>query len=383
MLYTRRERIGSKLVWRVVWSVPQWFAAGLVLAATLAVAQQQPQPPAPPRTAPPAAGAAQPAQIPPAKAPSAPPLKPSSPQPPKAPPPTAQTSPQATQPPASKEKLPPSVQLGAGELLTQDGVQLVATFYPAAESKGKDAVPVILLHTRKGSRADFESLAPMLQREGCAVLVPDLRGHGDSTRVVGSTRTLLDANRLSPDQFGRMVRFDMETLKAFLMKQNNEEKLNIEKLTIVGAEMGAAVALEWARMDWSWPVLGGGRKQGQDVKALVLISPDWAVPGLSIQNALEHPAIRSGLSVLIVAGGEDSKAAADAKRLHKLLEAARPKASGPQQNLFLGLAPTKLQGTKLLGVRELKIGKMTPQQVIGAFIQLRVASQPYQWQKRN
>ncbi len=383
MLCTHREPIGFQSVWRVVRSVSLWTAAGVILAATLAVAQQQPQSQTPPGAAPPAAGTAQPAQAPPAKAATAPPPKPSSPPPPKAPPPTPQTSAQPAQPSAPKEKLPPSVQLGAGELLTQDGVQLVATYYPASETKGKDAVPVILLHSRKGSRADFESLAPMLQREGCAVLVPDLRGHGDSTRVIASTRTLLDANRLSPDQYGRMVRFDMETLKSFLMKENNEEKLNIEKLTIVGAEMGAAVALEWAKLDWSWPILGGGRKQGQDVKALVLISPDWSVPGLSIQSALEHQAIRSGLSVLIVAGGEDSKAAADAKRLHKLLEAARPKVSGPQQNLFIGLAPTKLQGTKLLGVRELKIGKMTPEQLIGAFIQLRAARQPYQWRARN
>ena len=46
---------------------------------------------------------------------------------------------------------------------------------------------MILLHGFKGSRKDFtqkDGLAAFLQEKlGCAVIVPDLRGHGDSTRI--------------------------------------------------------------------------------------------------------------------------------------------------------------------------------------------------------
>ena len=69
---------------------------------------------------------------------------------------------------------------------TVDGVPLAATFYPTPLEKeaAKEAVPVILLHQFKGSRADYNGLALALQKAGCAVLVPDLRGHGHSTRSI-------------------------------------------------------------------------------------------------------------------------------------------------------------------------------------------------------
>src|ERR1043165_8355902 len=69
-------------------------------------------------------------------------------------------------------------------LKTRDGVDLAATFYGSIV--GKEAGPVIMLHQFKGSRADFKELAAALQAKGCAVLVPDLRGHGGSTRQSGA-----------------------------------------------------------------------------------------------------------------------------------------------------------------------------------------------------
>src|SRR5262249_2240725 len=91
-------------------------------------------------------------------------------------------------PPAAsaKKKIPPPQNVS---FKTADGVNLSATFYPSPLEKDalKEAVPVILLHSFKGSRADFSDLALVLQDAGCAVLVPDLRGHGQSTR-----RTLPD-----------------------------------------------------------------------------------------------------------------------------------------------------------------------------------------------
>ena len=116
-----------------------------------------------------------------------------------------------------KERIPEAVELTGNELVTRDGVQLKATFYGSI--KGKDAEPVILLHMYKGDRTEYATLAKQLQEAGHAVLDPDLRGHGESTtQLIGPNRTReLDAAKLRPDDFNRMVKYDMETLKAFLM----------------------------------------------------------------------------------------------------------------------------------------------------------------------
>src|SRR5262245_15994542 len=51
-------------------------------------------------------------------------------------------------------------------LKTRDGVSLLATYYAAREKVGKDAVPVVLLHSAKGTRGEFAPLARMLQEAG-------------------------------------------------------------------------------------------------------------------------------------------------------------------------------------------------------------------------
>lgn len=277
-----------------------------------------------------------------------------------------------------KDELPKPEEVGGRDLLTRDGVQLKATFYPS--KKGKDAIPVILLHMWKGDRKEFASLAPLLQQKGHAVLVPDLRGHGESTsQVIGVGRTReLDASKFGPSDFARMVNYDMETLKSFLMKKNNAGELNIEKLCVVGGEMGASVALEWARLDWSWPMLVG-KKQGQDVRALVLISPEQNFHGLDVSGALKHPGVRSRLSVLIIVGKGDPRAVSQAQRIEGMFSRFHPDPSdASKQDLFFYRADTKLQGTKMLGVQGLNL-----ETGIVKFIDWRLAKQDIPWNSRE
>lgn len=263
-------------------------------------------------------------------------------------------------------------------------MELHATFYPANDKK--EAVTVILLHGYKGSRADFAPLVDLLREKGRAVLVPDLRGHGDSRRAVrrtggGLANITLDAEKFGAADFGRIVQYDMETWKRFLLEKNDAEELNIEKLCVVGAEMGAAVALDWARLDWSWPQYPG-LKQGQDVKALVLLSPSMSFRGLDLRRALAHPQIRNVLSIMVIVGKDDSGSMADADRIYKMLERSRTyltEETPPQmRTLFLGALPTSLQGTKLLGVPELKVPG-----AVEWFIDLRLANENLPWQKRS
>ena len=262
------------------------------------------------------------------------------------------------------------------DLLTKDKVLLRATYYEGTE--GKETVPVILLHMYKGKRSDYRDLALFLQSIGHAVLVPDLRGHGESTEIEGSKRPL-KAARLPANQYPRMVEYDMEACKAFLVKENNKGKLNIEKLCVVGAEMGAEVAVNWAWLDWNWPPLAIG-KQGQDVSGLVLISPQWAFKTLRINRALADENIRSKLSVYILVGGEDSKSLSNANRVYKAFKPHHPKPTkenASQRDLFYQVYGVSLQGTKLLGTG-LGVGEN-----IAKFIERRLVNQDTPWKKRE
>ncbi len=236
------------------------------------------------------------------------------------------------------------------ELETQDGVQLKAMYYPG--TKGRDSVCLMMLHAFRGSRADYHRLAKELQTElGYAILVPDLRGHGESVRVARSTVDLTP-DRMRPSDFQAMVGADMETLRRFLRDEHNAEQLNLDRLGLIGAEMGAVVAMVWAAYDWSMPPLGK-MKQGEFVKALVLLSPQLVYRGLNANQALRSEAFRSELSLLVISGKEDSENNRHATRVFDLIAPHRRREAdyddASKKTLFRYEAPTSLQGTGLLG----------------------------------
>ena len=273
----------------------------------------------------------------------------------------------------SGKRLPPPEELG-GQPLVSKGLQLSATFYPGTE--GKESVPVILLHMFKGDRKEFAELAPFLQQRGCAVLVPDLRGHGESTESAFGGPPL-EAAKMHREHYSFMLYDDMETFRAFLVKKNDEGELNLNKLCLVGAEMGAAVASYYASHDWTTPRREANRAApSQDVKGLVLISPDWDFKGMPLSKPLNNPFVRTQISVYIVVGKDDSKALADARRAYNLLE--RFRANEQEKSVFLGQLPTKLQGTKILGAGSLKL-----EEAIATFIERRLADKSCDWYPRG
>lgn len=271
------------------------------------------------------------------------------------------------------------IDVGGNDLLTQDGVQLRATFYPG--SKGKDSVPVVLLHSYKGDRKEFNTLAPLLQQQGHAVLAPDLRGHGESTNTRMGVK--LDATKMPNDQFEQMVYKDMPTLKRFLSQKNDAGELNLSKLCVLGSELGSLVALNWAQYDWTSLT---GEVPPMDIRALVLISPPATQCGLSYRQALNNPAVRSRLSVLILVGKEKGgKALDNASRMHKMLKPFHPEPPEKEKleklDLFFVDLATRLQGSKMLGVKTLNAERYILQ-----FIELRLVKQTspeYNWRERK
>ncbi len=87
--------------------------------------------------------------------------------------------------------------------------------------------------------------------------------------------------RMKPADFAAMSSQDMVAIRSFLIDENNgggkSPRLNLNKLCIVGAGMGATVAVEFARDDWNLAPAGPWQ-MGSFTKALVLISPELNAP---------------------------------------------------------------------------------------------------------
>jgi len=296
------------------------------------------------------------------------------------------TQPPEPSPPPAQEA-PPLPEPDPVDRTTGDGLVVRGTFFPSTQ--GKNAVPVILLHSWKGDgRKEFEDLARFLQAQGLAVLVPDLRGHGQSTTFKGGGATL-DLARMGPADVSNMVTEDMEAWRGFLVQKNNEEALNLNKLCLVGSEMGASVAMHWALRDWNWLAWSAGKRK-PSVKALVLLSPQRRFMGLDIRDPLANPAVRSGLSVMILVGKQDSKAYTQANQLYTSLLKYHPQPPAglndealarwdeESRDLFFRALDTKLEGSKTLLIPTLRVPER-----IALFIDWRLVrkNRDFPWQE--
>lgn len=228
-------------------------------------------------------------------------------------------------------------------LETRDGILLRCTYYPGPEKK--TTVPLILLHDWDGNRVEFHELAVFLSQNLLhSVIVPDLRGHGSSLRRKGFDEDL-DRSRFNRLAVEAMA-LDVEAAKTFLLQRNNEEKVNIEQLGVLGCGFGATLALKWAVRDWNVQNLPT-YKMGQDVKALLLISPQYQTQkGVNVAKELKDVRTLSQLSTLIVVGKQDSGRLSEARRIHNSMEKAR--IDDHEAALPFYPAETSLQGMKLI-----------------------------------
>jgi len=297
---------------------------------------------------------------------------------------------QASTASAQIQRVPPPT---VHSLTTKDRVQLKITYY--GSNAGQQAVPVIMLHDFNETRAVFERLALALQIppepeeapaaappiESRAVVTVDLRGHGESKTAFAPDGTALevDAARFQMEDFQAMVLQDLEAVRSFLVEQNDAGMLNLNKLCVVGSGMGANVGVLWAARDWATPPLPV-RKQGQDVKALVLVSPRWRDRGLILRDAFKFPPIQRQLSVLLAYGAADRAVAEDGENIEKILARFHPEPPADQvqerKDFFVYKPQTRLQGTNLL--KEFGLGPR-----IASFIEARLGSKDFPYVQRK
>ncbi len=226
------------------------------------------------------------------------------------------------------------------------------TYYPAREKlPGNDNVDVknapvaILLHGAGGSRLFWDKtsawpmnrpgpFAEVLQTNGFAVFSVDLRKHGESIRE-GDTK-------LATADYELMVA-DLVNLKQFIYEEHQQQRLNMRKCALVAMNDSCPVAAAFAEFDWKLPphddhaVPSERTPRGQDVRALVLISPTPTVGTLRANNSLrflgnpEFP-----IAFMIVSGKKDTEGNKVARVLFRLVgtraNEARTKLLEPDTN---------------------------------------------------
>ncbi|MGE5191780.1 MAG: alpha/beta hydrolase [Deltaproteobacteria bacterium] len=248
-------------------------------------------------------------------------------------------------------------------LQTRDGGNLHISYYKSPGDK--ESPVVVLLHMKDGSRFVWQGdkgFARRLQEQGFAVVTVDLRYHGESKvgGAVGAGNVNQGGGKkkdkkqagldLRPIDFEAMAEFDMQAVKGFIKDEHQAENLNMNKMGIVGPEMGASIAVAYAAIDWDMapyddgPV-GAQTPRGQDVRALVLISPREKYHGMAMAKVitqLKDPAL--DIAFLICCGGE----AQDKKESEKVFKMAATPAINESRMFFKSYDKARLTGTDLL-----------------------------------
>ncbi len=276
----------------------------------------------------------------------------------------------------------------AETLRAADGQPVAITYYSATAKDAatrQEAPVVVLLHGSEKGRILWDKAAPAkgekgnfvqtLLDDGYAVITVDLRKFGDS-KAPG------EMPNIRPDDYEKMSAGDMFAVKQFIYEKHQEKQLNMNKMAIVAAGPTAPVAINYAAADWSMPphddapVPANKTPRGQDVRALVLLSPDTAAGRLIANkglNVIRSPAL--GVGMLVISGKQDTADKGQSKKIFELMEKAQRK---DETRVYM-ISPT-------LRDRELGLIGKAPDQVevpIRNFLNKHVKEFPSTWRDRK
>lgn len=246
-------------------------------------------------------------------------------------------------------------------LPTKDNANVAITYFKA--TGGQDAPVVILLHGKGSSRQVWKGYAEFLQKADFAVVTVDLRGHGESTGGGGAAATGKKAETGAPKAhaYEAMVAGDMEAVKNFLREEHQKKQLNMNKLAIVAADMSTPVAIAYTELDWKKtpyddaPTLAQKTPRGQDVQALILLSPEGTAPGLNVTKSVGFIRV-IGRAVMIGVGNKNKTDLIVANKMHDQLDPKKEKdkkekdkeEKDKDQIIYIERYESPLEGTNLL-----------------------------------
>lgn len=223
---------------------------------------------------------------------------------------------------------------------TKDGVRIVGDFYDASQPEASKPPFVILLHMYQKDRTSWAPLIEELVKDNISVLAIDLRGHGESTELVGTTGDASDEDEeegaeegkeekdeeedeeedetakaaratSATDLVERVQRRDKKVFKAmdedvwsayvWLAKSG---KVDLARFGLVGASVGCTVAMSYAARDKS-------------VDALVCLSPGTKYMGI---RSSSHVKKLSDRAVILISSPEERKECEDLKKYDEKAE---------------------------------------------------------------
>ncbi len=268
------------------------------------------------------------------------------------------------------------------EIETKDRILLQCSWFGG--TKGKETIPVLMLHDWGGSRKDLLDLAASLQKEyGFAVLVPDLRGHGESLNVAGSSEKL-DTDKWKQADIASMIR-DIEACKSFFKTKNDDGELNVDMMSLLAVGNTCIHAIQWSVTDWSYGPIGGV-EQGQDVKSIVLMGPVKSFRSLNLTKTIRNPLFTGeadySLSMMILGNTDNStKSVRESKSIYKSIKRMRKENDDGKNFLHYFEYQTKRQAK----VVESKNGDVELPEVIGYFItnESERFENDHRWQSRK
>ena len=268
-------------------------------------------------------------------------------------------------------------------LTAKDGSPVGITYYESPN--GKESPAVILLHMQGDNRLVWKrGFAVRLQSAGYAVVAVDLRKHGES-KAPGAAKVATKKGggiKLRKSDYVQMVTLDLERVKKFLLEEHHNGKLNIRKTAIIAAEMSAPIALVFAQRDWRkmpFPdsaTFATRTPRGQDIRAIVLLSPKETLPGiLTGKSLLDLRTPSWGVAFMIGYGTRDAldKKGRTAKKIFEKLTTI----TGNRKRMYVKGYSTKLRGTDMLG-RNLPVEK----HILG-FLKEHLAKLPGEWKDRH
>jgi len=257
---------------------------------------------------------------------------------------------------------------------TYDRVEIKGIFYP-----GKKSEPCVLILPKYGTSYkddDWDKLALALQKTGCAVLMFDYRGHGDSTTIKKPEKFWEDhenragvrgydprklKSELATKDFTReylphLVN-DLEAARLFLDRKNDAGQCNSRAIVTISAEDGGVLGAMWAYSEmYRFREKKGGKlpdPEGSDLLGSVWLTPtsklgtketEQNTQALAWLTDVGAPAPAHNLPMAFFYGGNDT---AGKNFANSAFKAVRPQKDN-KVTLEHVIKDTNLKGSKLL-----------------------------------